>query len=158
MTRQKWCIVQQENVNNAILFYGGNVSKRPRIVICSIEEIGNVLGKYDEMTDTLYLIPQIGDKKSVRVLDTLDTNIEFGYTEAHEIWHWMRTQIYGRPIDDITEYNRWLNKKAKNRVAKLGINEYNVKNISGYAFDNYIAEKYYEVEAEYMSMLFVKRK
>lgn len=54
------------------------------------------------------------------------------------------------------EYIRELNKECKKTIDALGINEYNVGKISDYAKKMYFANRYDEVEAEYMTL--IKRK
>lgn len=147
-----------KNINNAIEYYKENIRDRPRIVICAFEELGGTLGKYDELTDTLYLISQLGDRKNFTELQSVDKDIRFGYVEAHEIWHWKCTKIYGKNIDDIKEYNDWLNKKAKENIDKIGINAYNVGSISDYAFSSFQNGLFFEVEAEYITKSYMRRK
>lgn len=50
------------------------------------------------------------------------------------------------------EYLQELCKKAKINIDNAGINEYNVSEISSYAFKNFRDGRYDEVEAEYMAV------
>lgn len=82
-------------------------------------------------------------------------------TEYHEMWHMKQAEKFRNRGWNITkenygDYLKKLNNECKKTIDLLGINEYNVSKISGYANRMYFAGRYDEVEAEYMTL--TKRK
>ncbi len=67
----------------------------------------------------------------------------------------MQAEEYRKKHEDITaknrrEYMKWLINKCRKKLDKAGINEYNVGDISKYAYDKYLIERFDETDAEYM--------
>lgn len=55
-----------------------------------------------------------------------------------------------KPTRKVSRYS--VQKKCKERIDKLGITRDNAREISKYAADMYLDERYDEVEAEFMSL------
>lgn len=133
-----------QNTIEAMRKYGLSESQLPRIVIVSYEELG-AYGKYDAATNTVYYIPEIVKENN---------ELKFGDTEYHEMWHFKQAADYRKSGKDITlenkiDYLRALCGLCKKRIDRLGINRYNVGEISDYAKIMYERGRYDEVEAEY---------
>lgn len=80
-----------------------------------------------------------------------------GAVEAHEMWHMKQAEDFRQSGWTITRENRGeyldvLCKKCKERIDKLGITRDNVGEISKYAADMYLGDRFDEVEAEFMSL------
>lgn len=125
--------------------------RMPEIRILSKDEL-KAYGKYDAVNNVVYYIPEIANKDIVG---------QKGVTEYHEMWHMKQAEKFRSKGWNITkenygEYIRELNKECKKTIDALGINEYNVGKISDYAKKMYFANRYDEVEAEYMTL--IKRK
>ena len=125
--------------------------RMPEIRILSKEEL-KAYGKYDAINNVVYYIPEIADKKIVG---------QKAVTEYHEMWHMKQAEKFRSKGWNITKENygkyiRELNRECKKTIDALGINEYNVGKISDYAKKMYFANRYDEVEAEYMTL--IKRK
>lgn len=133
-----------QNTIKALGEYGLSYEKKPTIVIASADEIGG-MGKYDAISNTVYYIPEIADKKK---------EPDQKHTEYHEMWHVKQASDYGTKItkDNYAEYMETLVKKAKKNIDKLGITRENVSELSPYAKDCYNVGRYDEVEAEYMAV------
>lgn len=125
--------------------------RMPEIRILSKDEL-KAYGKYDAVNNVVYYIPEIANKDIVG---------QKGVTEYHEMWHMkqaekFRSKGWNITKENYSEYIRELNKECKKTIDALGINEYNVGKISDYAKKMYFANRYDEVEAEYMTL--IKRK
>lgn len=125
--------------------------RMPEIRILSKEEL-KAYGKYDAVNNVVYYIPEIVNKEIVG---------QKGVTEYHEMWHMKQAEKFRSKGWNITKENygkyiRELNKECKKTIDAFGINEYNVGKISDYAKKMYFANRYDEVEAEYMTL--IKRK
>ena len=75
-------------------------------------------------------------------------------TLVHELFHWKDAQEYQKYHDKITSENyqtyiAYLNKKRKKIIDKLGINEYNINEISVYASTKFESGNFDEVYTEY---------
>lgn len=130
-----------------------NISKdrMPEIRILSIDEL-KAYGRYDAVDNVVYYIPEISDKNIME---------QKAITEYHEMWHMKQAEKFRNRGWNITkenygDYLKKLNNECKKTIDLLGINEYNVSKISGYANRMYFAGRYDEVEAEYMTL--TKRK
>ena len=144
-----------KNIDEAIDFYNGDKSNKPIIAVVDKTNLKGALGKYDCVQNVIYIAPDTGDVKMLSVFSALDKNVSIGSTEYHEIWHWMQAQGYKGTITETNrdvEYMPWLLAKSKKNIERLGITEYNVGEISDYAFVMYRKGRYDEVEAEYMSL------
>lgn len=131
--------------------WGISKNRRPEIRIVSYEEL-EAYGKYNAVDNVVYYIPEVVSEDIVGGK---------AITEYHEMWHMKQAEKFRDKGWDITkenygDYLEKLNKECKKRIDALGINEYNVGKISEYAKKSYIAQRYDEVEAEYMTL--VKRK
>lgn len=130
-----------------------NISKdrMPEIRILSINEL-KAYGRYDAVDNVVYYIPEISDKNIME---------QKAIIEYHEMWHMKQAEKFRNRGWNITkenygDYLKKLNNECKKTIDLLGINEYNVSKISGYANRMYFAGRYDEVEAEYMTL--TKRK
>ena len=149
-----------QNVISAIKDYNGNMKNKPKIVVVDRTKLGNALGKYDCVENVIYVLPELGDKKTISAFTVLDKNISFRSTEYHECWHWMQAQAYNKAITEktkATEYMPWLLEKTRKNIEKLGIDEYNINNISDYAVDMFWRGRYDEVEAEFYVKEFLNK-
>ena len=139
------------NTMKAMELWEISKDRRPEIRIVSYEEL-EAYGKYNAVDNVVYYIPEVVSEYIVG---------EKAITEYHEMWHMKQAEKFRSKGWDITkenygDYLEKLNKECKKRIDALGINEYNVGKISEYAKKSYIAQRYDEVEAEYMTL--VKRK
>lgn len=139
------------NTMKAMELWGISKNRRPEIRIVSYEEL-EAYGKYNAVDNVVYYIPEVVSEDIVGGK---------AITEYHEMWHMKQAEKFRDKGWDITkenygDYLEKLNKECKKRIDALGINEYNVGKISEYAKKSYIAQRYDEVEAEYMTL--VKRK
>ena len=154
------------DVSYAIKAYGGDVNKRPRIVVVAPEELKTgVFAKYDEINNTIYAIPQTGDRRKILELQKDAGGVCANNPKAsmfHETWHWMQAQDYRKNVAPIqqnghAEYMETVSNRSKERLDKAGINEYNVGKISGYARIKYGIGRFDEAEAEYNTLQALKR-
>lgn len=141
-----------QNINSAITDFKGDFTKKPLTMVVDSNVLGNALGKYDCVQNIIYVSHAAGDSKKLAAFQVLDNNIKMGSTEYHECWHWMQAQSYNGIItyeNRDSEYMPWLQSKCLKNIESLGITEYNVSEISGYALDMFEIGRYDEVEAEY---------
>ena len=127
------------------------LSRKPKIVIVSPEEMPTAYGKYDAIQNAVFYLPQIVDSKVVK---------DQGNIEFHEMWHMKQAENFRAKYGEITKenYGKYIKnscKEAKKTIDSAGINEYNVSEISEYANSMYYKKRYDEVEAEYKT---IKRK
>ncbi|MBE5852270.1 MAG: hypothetical protein E7299_04860 [Lachnospiraceae bacterium] len=149
-----------KNIDEAIDFYRGDKSRKPIIAVVAMKNLNGALGKYDCVQNVIYIAPDTGDAKMLSVFFAMDKNVAIGSTEYHETWHWMQAQGYKGTITEANrnvEYMPWLVEKCKKNIVSLGINEYNVNEISSYAAKAFVWERYDEVEAEYYTLKCLKR-
>lgn len=146
-----------QNINNAIKEYKV-VGEKPRIVILDKNMMMSAYGKYDMVTNTIYAIPELGDKKALLDLLDMEKDVKYRSVEYHECWHYKQAMDYGKQITEEgkEEYFEWLNKKSKKNIDSLGITEYNCGEISDYALQMYRFKRYDEVEAEYMTKIILQ--
>ena len=150
-----------KNIDEAIDFYGGDRRIKPVIAIVDKSKLNGALGKYDCVQNVIYIAPDTGDAKMLSVFSALDKNVKMGSTEYHETWHWMQAQGYKKVITEANrdvEYMPWLIKKCKKNIVSLGINEYNISDISSYAAKAFACGRYDEVEAEYYTLKCLNRR
>ena len=134
------------HTQRALEQWGIPLERKPKIVIVSPDELPTAYGKYDAITNTVYYIPQIVDKKVVEKL---------GDVEYHEMWHMRQAENFRKKHGEIIRenYGKYIEyscQKAKNVIDQAEINRYNVGEISDYAKQMYNRQRYDEVEAEYM--------
>lgn len=142
-------------LSEAMRRYRGNSENRPKLAVLTSAEIGqNRVALYEPTNNTIYVIPEVGDRR--RILD-FQKDMACGdnpnATMYHEVWHWMQAEGYRERIDDITaenrgEYMRTIAEYAKKRLDAVGVNEYNVFEISDYAARKYSNGRFDETEAE----------
>ena len=150
-----------KNIDEAIDFYRGDKSKKPIIAVVDKTNLNGALGKYDCIQNVIYIAPDTGEAKMLSVFFVLDKNVKMGSTEYHEIWHWMQAQGYHGTITEANrnvEYMPWLIEKCKKNIVSLGINEYNISDISSYAAKAFACGRYDEVEAEYYTLKCLNRR
>lgn len=140
-----------QNTEHALIDWGVSIDRKPKIVIVSDDELRGALGIYDPCENIVYYAESIG-KKAVQ-----EASGGAGAIEAHEMWHMKQAEDFRQAGWTITRENRGeyldaLCKKCKERIDKLGITRDNVGEISKYAADMYLGERYDEVEAEFMSL------
>lgn len=140
-----------QNTEHALIDWGVSIDRKPKIVIVSDDELRGALGIYDPCENIVYYAESIG-KKAVQ-----EASGGAGAIEAHEMWHMKQAEDFRQAGWTITRENRGeyldaLCKKCKERIDKLGITRDNVEEISKYAADMYLGERYDEVEAEFMSL------
>ena len=133
-----------KNTETAIKAYGIPLSEKPTIVILHSSEFPDAWGAYNAFTNTVYYTPDMLD----------NAFIPRKYTEFHEMWHMKQAYDFRKNGYEITESNYAeyigkLRKKCRKNVEKIGINRYNVKEISDYAERSFAIGKFDEVEAEW---------
>lgn len=138
------------NTDEAMKDWGIDPGHKPKIVVVSPDEF-SAFGKYDPVENVVYYIPQVTDPTVMK------GNGGLGFTEHHEMWHMKQAENFREAGWNITrenydEYLQELCKRAKKTIDNAGINEYNVKGISDYAFRQFYLGRYDEVEAEYMAV------
>ena len=140
-----------QNTEHALTDWGVSIDRKPKIVIVSDDELRGALGIYDPCENIVYYAESIG-KKAVQ-----EASGGAGAVEAHEMWHMKQAEDFRQSGWTITRDNRGeyldvLCKKCKERIDKLGITRDNVGEISKYAADMYLGDRFDEVEAEFMSL------
>ena len=140
-----------QNTEHALTNWGVNIDRKPKIVIVSDDELRGALGIYDPCENIVYYAESIG-KKAVQ-----EASGGIGAVEYHEMWHMKQAEDFRQSGWTITRENRGeyldaLCKKCKEHIDKLGITSDNVKEISKYAADMYLGDRFDEVEAEFMSL------
>lgn len=140
-----------QNTEHALTEWGVNIDRKPKIVIVSDDELRGALGIYDPCENIVYYAESIG-KKAVQ-----EASGGAGAVEAHEMWHMKQAEDFRQSGWTITRENRGeyldaLCKKCRERIDKLGITRDNVGEISKYAADMYLGDRFDEVEAEFMSL------
>ena len=122
------------------------IDKKPKIVIFDINEYSGAYGKYNAVDNTVYYCSDILSKELKKDGDTV----------RHELWHMNQAEEYRAKFGEITDENHldyiaYTCGVAKKYIDKMGINEYNVGEISDYAKKMYKYSRYDEVEAEYIA-------
>ena len=122
------------------------IDKKPKIVIFDINEYSGAYGKYNAVDNTVYYCSDILSKELKKDIDTV----------RHELWHMNQAEEYRAKFGEITDENHldyiaYTCGVAKKYIDKMGINEYNVGEISKYAKKMYKYSRYDEVEAEYIA-------
>ena len=140
-----------QNTEKAMSKWGVDLKEKPKIVIVSDEELNNALGLYDACDNVVYYAESLA-KKAVQ-----EKVGGSGVVEAHEMWHLKQADDFRKngwiiTRDNHPEYLQVLNKKCKKHIEKLGVTSDNVEEISKYASDMYIGDRFDEVEADYMAL------
>lgn len=122
------------------------IDKKPKIVIFDINEYSGAYGKYNAVDNTVYYCSDILSKELKKDVDTV----------RHELWHMNQAEEYRAKFGEITDENHldyiaYTCGVAKKYIDKMGINEYNVGEISDYAKKMYKYSRYDEVEVEYIA-------
>lgn len=122
------------------------IDKKPKIVIFDINEYSGAYGKYNAVDNTVYYCSDILSKELKKDVDTV----------RHELWHMNQAEEYRAKFGEITDENHldyiaYTCGVAKKYIDKMGINEYNVGEISDYAKKMYKYSRYDKVEAEYIA-------
>lgn len=122
------------------------IDKKTKIVIFDINEYSGAYGKYNAVDNTVYYCSDILSKELKKDVDTV----------RHELWHMNQAEEYRAKFGEITDENHldyiaYTCGVAKKYIDKMGINEYNVGEISDYAKKMYKYSRYDEVEAEYIA-------
>lgn len=104
---------------------------------------------YDAVTNTVYYTPAVANE------EIMNKDAGLGNVERHEMWHFKQAEDFRSAGFVITEESRLLylellRNKCKAHIDMLGIKDYNVSQISTYAWKSYLKDLYDEVEAEYM--------
>lgn len=140
-----------QNTEKALSDWGVSLDRKPKIIVVGDNELRGAVGIYDPCENVVYYAESVG-KKTVQ-----DVSGGFGVIEAHEMWHMKQAEDFRQSGWVITRENRAeyldaLCKKCKGRIDKLGITRDNVRELSQYAADMYLGERFDEVEAEFMSL------
>ena len=140
-----------QNTEKALEQWGVSLDRKPKIIVVGDNELRGAVGIYDPCENVVYYAESVG-KKTVQ-----DASGGFGVIEAHEMWHMKQAADFRQSGWVITRENRAeyldaLCKKCKGRIDKLGITRDNVRELSQYAADMYLGERFDEVEAEFMSL------
>ena len=137
-----------QNTERALTDWGVSIDRKPKIVIVSDDELRGALGIYDPCENIVYYAESIG-KKAVQ-----EASGGAGAVEAHEMKQAEDFRQSGWTItrENRGEYLGALCKKCRERIDKLGITRDNVGEISKYAADMYLGDRFDEVEAEFMSL------
>lgn len=139
-----------QNTEEALRKWGVKLTNKPSIVIVSDEELSGALGLYDPCSNIVYYADGLADTAVQK-----DSGGP-GAVEYHEMWHVKQADDFRQAGWTITRKNRVeylmaLCKKCKKNIDASGITSYNVKEISQYAFDQFLLSRYDEVEAEMMT-------
>lgn len=123
------------------------IDKKPKIVIFDINEYSGAYGKYNAVDNTVYYCSDILSKELKKDVDTV----------RHELWHMNQAEEYRAKFGEITDENHldyiaYTCGVAKKYIDKMGINQYNVGEISKYAERMYGATRFDEVEAEFIAL------
>lgn len=123
------------------------IDKKPKIVIFDINEYSGAYGKYNAVDNTVYYCSDILSKELKKDVDTV----------RHELWHMNQAEEYRAKFGEITDENHldyiaYTCGVAKKYIDKMGINKYNVGEISKYAERMYGATRFDEVEAEFIAL------
>lgn len=138
------------NTEEALRRWGVDLIKKPTIVIVSDEELSGAFGLYDACSNVVYYADGLADPAAQE-----DAGGP-GFVEYHEMWHMKQADDFRQAGWTITWENRVkyiteLCKKCKKNIDASGITVYNVKEISQYAFDQFLLSRYDEVEADMMT-------
>lgn len=140
-----------QNTEKALADWGVSLDRKPKIIVVGDNELRGAVGIYDPCENVVYYAESVG-KKTVQ-----DASGGSGAIEAHEMWHMKQAEDFRQSGWVITRENRAeyldaLCQKCKGRIDKLGITRDNVRELSQYAADMYLGERFDEVEAEFMSL------
>lgn len=140
-----------QNTEKALEQWGVSLDRKPKIIVVGDNELRGAVGIYDPCENVVYYAESVG-KKTVQ-----DASGGSGAIEAHEMWHMKQAEDFRQSGWVITRENRAeyldaLCQKCKERIDKLGITRDNVRELSQYAADMYLGERFDEVEAEFMSL------
>lgn len=132
-------------LTKAYKLLGINDSK-PICVILGSDQLGKIGGRYDPMSNTIF-VKQIRNKKQKHLI-------------IHELIHFKDSLAYKNKIgtiynnDDLINYNC---KKMRAKLDKLGVDEYNVNKISSYAETMYKLGRYDEAYTELRTLEYLER-
>lgn len=125
-------------------------------VLTNAEMQKNAIASYNAITNVLTVDETFGKslEKIVALQKDCASKDNKLSTIIHELFHWSDAQEYQKNFGKITDANygkyiEHLNKNRKKAIDKLGINEYNVDDISDYAKQSYGRQNYDEVFTEY---------
>ena len=140
------------------------IKEKQKIVIAAQDEIKGSVARYNAVTNTMFVIPEAGEKKEVLKYQTdMAAKDDPFSTFYHETMHAKQAEDYrnaGGSIDDksYSNYIEKLREKSKRNLDRAGIDYNNVNEISDYATDAYMYGKYDEVAAEYETVKFLKKR
>ena len=145
-TKIKPMTLHRIKIHNDEILKEYGIDKKPKIVIFDINEYSGAYGKYNAVDNTVYYCSDILSKELKKDVDTV----------RHELWHMNQAEEYRAKFGEITDENHldyiaYTCGVAKKYIDKMGINEYNVGEISDYAKKMYKYSRYDEVEAEYIA-------
>lgn len=127
----------------------------PDIYVITHDEMAkNAIASYNPITNVMCIDEKFGLNNILSALqrDGACPDNELS-TVVHELFHWKDAQEYKKHHVSITrenynEYIQHLNTNRKKILDKMGINEYNVSEISKYASQSYLVQYYDEVFTE----------
>jgi SPP1 gp7 family putative phage head morphogenesis protein len=134
-----------------------NAENLPTIHVISHSEMQkNAVASYNAVTNIISVDEVFG--KTLKEISLIQQSGACPDNElstlVHEMFHWTDAQDYQKHFGKITadnysDYINHLNKNRKKIIDKLGINEYNVSEISQYALDSLRKQKFDEIYTEY---------
>lgn len=130
----------------------------PTIVLSSPEEMRTALASYNAVDNVLRVDSRLGISGQIPILQqngVLPDN-ELS-TLVHEFFHWEDAKNYRKAYGDITgenydRYIKFLQKKAKKELDKIGITSNNIGGLSKYARDGYANFAFDEAYTEYRTL------
>lgn len=134
-----------------------NSENFPKVYLMNHAEMQkDAIASYNAVTNTIAIDEIFG--KSISEIINIQKDGSCSDNElstlVHELFHWKDAQEYQKYHDKITSENyqtyiAYLNKKRKKIIDKLGINEYNINEISVYASTKFESGNFDEVYTEY---------
>lgn len=140
------------------------IKERQKIVIATQEEMNGSIAKYNAVTNTMFVIPEVGDKKEILKYQTdMAAKDDPFSTIYHETMHAKQAEDYRKAGGSITDkksysnYIKELREKSKDDLDRTGVDYDNVGEISNYAAVMYDHGHYDEVVAECKTSEMLKR-
>lgn len=143
--------------------FGIDENKKPTLLVAKSEEINGSLARYDAVNNVIAYSPEMGDRaKAISLQQGQAAGNDMYSTPFHEMYHCKQAQDYEAKhgkitADNYSEYIRELRAECKDKLDRLEITGQNVSEISKYAEDMYSLGKYDEVDAEYNTLMALKK-
>lgn len=155
-----------KRVNDSLELLNLKDSKnKPLIYIVSQNEMNsNAIASYNVVKNIIFMNPKLGDSKNsvFELTKNFAKSNDPLSTILHELIHWRDAETYRKQNGNITmsnvkEYFKYCDEKALKELEKYGIDIYNVSEISKYAYDTYVEQKFDEVMTELEVKNFIER-